>query len=239
VKYKAYIDDNYTEYYAQKTVTILSAELTVTLHANNGTDDVVSLTGDEGVELTLPKNTFTKEGNSFTGWNTQADGSGDSYSDEQSIVLSGNLDLYAQWEEDFDFTVNKYERDDENGYIAKITPGTQVNNYTSNFVLNYGYGINVETVTIDQEEVLYTGGKTTITKGLTEYRVFTNVVTGDVNGDGAINSADLLRIRQHLLNTITLNGAYARAADINYDNSINSADLLRERQHLLGTKVIE
>ena len=239
VKYKAYIDDNYTEYYAEKTVTIISAGFTITLHANNGTDDVVSLTGDEGDELTLPKNTFTKEGYNFAGWNTQADGSGNAYSDEQSIVLSENLDLYAQWEEDFDFSINKYERDDENGFIAKITPGTQVNTFTSNFVLNYGYGINVDTMVVDQEEVLYTGGKTTITKGLSEYRVFTNVVTGDVNGDGAINSADLLRIRQHLLSVITLNGAYARAADINYDNSINSADLLRERQHLLGTKVIE
>ena len=238
-KYKAYINDNYTEYYAEKTVTIISAGFTITLHANNGTDDVVSLTGDEGDELTLPKNTFAKEGYNFAGWNTQADGSGNAYSDEQLIVLSENLDLYAQWEEDFDFSINKYERDDENGFIAKITPGTQVNTFTSNFVLNYGYGINVDTMVVDQEEVLYTGGKTTITKGLSEYRVFTNVVTGDVNGDGAINSADLLRIRQHLLSMITLNGAYARAADINYDNSINSADLLRERQHLLGTKVIE
>ena len=114
-----------------------------------------------------------------------------------------------------------------------------MNDFTSNFELNYGYGIDVQTTVIDGEELLYTGGKTTITKGLAEYRVFTNVVIGDVNGDGAVNSADLLRIRQHLLGTITLKDAYARAADINYDDSINSADLLRERQHLLGTKVIE
>lgn len=239
VKYKAYINDNYTEYYAQRTVTIISAGLTVTLHANNGTEDVASLVGDEGDEVTLPKNTFTKEGNSFAGWNTQADGSGYAYSDEQTIILSENLDLYAQWEEDFDFRVNKYERDDEKGYISKIAPGTRVNDFTSNFELNYGYGIDVQTTVIDGEELLYTGGKTTITKGLVEYRVFTNVVIGDVNGDGAVNSADLLRIRQHLLGTITLKDAYARAADINYDDSINSADLLRERQHLLGTKVIE
>ena len=54
-----------------------------------------------------------------------------------------------------------------------------------------------------------------------------------------INSADLLKIRQHLLGTNILSGAYFLSSDINYDYTINSADLLRVRQHLLGTKPIE
>lgn len=65
------------------------------------------------------------------------------------------------------------------------------------------------------------------------------VVSGDTNGDGQINSADLLRVRQHLLKTIELKNEYFKASDINKDNTINSADLLRIRQHLLGMLKIE
>lgn len=51
---------------------------------------------------TLHSNAFTREGFEFVGWNTTADGSGDSYSDEQ--LMNGKessktpLTLYAQWD---------------------------------------------------------------------------------------------------------------------------------------------
>ena len=64
------------------------------------------------------------------------------------------------------------------------------------------------------------------------------IVYGDLNGDGVINSADLLKVRQHLLRTITLSGVNFNASDINNDGIINSGDLLRIRQYLLGTNPI-
>lgn len=66
---------------------------------------------------------------------------------------------------------------------------------------------------------------------------YTAVVYGDLNGDGTINSADLLKMRQHLIGTSSLSGAYLEASKL-VNSNINSADLLRLRQYLLGTQSI-
>ena len=67
---------------------------------------------------------------------------------------------------------------------------------------------------------------------------YTYIMFGDLTGDGEINSADLLKMRQYLLGSIELNGAFLGSAYLNGDDEINSADLLRIRQHLLGTDPI-
>lgn len=67
---------------------------------------------------------------------------------------------------------------------------------------------------------------------------YTYVMYGDLNGDGEINSADLLKMRQYLLGNNNLSGAFLISAYLNGDNEINSADLLRIRQHLLGSAPI-
>ena len=56
-----------------------------------------------GTKYTLFKNRFTRAGYEFAGWNTKADGSGTSYSDEYadvynwSSVNDSEITLYAQW----------------------------------------------------------------------------------------------------------------------------------------------
>ena len=67
---------------------------------------------------------------------------------------------------------------------------------------------------------------------------FIVVIYGDMSGDGVINSADLLKLRQHLLGTNQLSGAYLEAAKVTGNNNINSANLLKVRQYLLGTTTI-
>ncbi|MBQ2659023.1 MAG: BspA family leucine-rich repeat surface protein [Erysipelotrichaceae bacterium] len=53
-----------------------------------------------GLAKDLPMNTYQKEGAMFTGWNTKADGSGDSFSDGQQVknlTTEDTITLYAQW----------------------------------------------------------------------------------------------------------------------------------------------
>ena len=48
----------------------------------------------------LPANGFTRTGYQFDGWNTKADGSGQSYKDKAyvtNLATSGVTTLYAQW----------------------------------------------------------------------------------------------------------------------------------------------
>ncbi len=64
-------------------------------------------------------------------------------------------------------------------------------------------------------------------------------LVGDLNGDGLVDDRDFDAMRQHLIGTEPLEGAYLLAGDISHNNLINSGDLLQLKQHLLGIKSIE
>ena len=59
------------------------------------------------------------------------------------------------------------------------------------------------------------------------------VIVGDVNGDGAVNSVDLLRAQKHILGLEELAGPYLTAADSNRDGKVDSVDLLRTQKYIL------
>lgn len=69
---------------------------TVTFDANGGSGTIANISVEEGSEITLPKNTFTKSSYIFAGWATSADGDV-SYSDKAKITVTGNTTLYAKW----------------------------------------------------------------------------------------------------------------------------------------------
>ena len=72
----------------------------ITFYANDGSADNSAQTVTLGTATALSPNSFTRNGYTFTGWNTSADGSGTSYTDGQSVTLTNDLTLYARWKAD-------------------------------------------------------------------------------------------------------------------------------------------
>ena len=94
-----------------------TANITVDFDANGGEGTMTAWTGKPNTSIDLPKNTFTRENYTFTGWNTKADGTGKSYADGANVSFDADTTLYAQW------TQNPVITFDANG--GKGTMGTQ------------------------------------------------------------------------------------------------------------------
>ena len=131
------VDDTYTETAAASAGDIINyvngvwggeepTELTVTFEANGSTEYPVEGTmASQSVtakkDTALKANTFTREGYNFLNWNTAADGTGDSYADSETVNLTENTTLYAQWEDNHSLTKMINEKDatcTEDGYTG-------------------------------------------------------------------------------------------------------------------------
>ena len=77
---------------------IVGASDTVTFDANGGSGIIDPITGSPGSTITLPDQSgLIHAGYALTRWNTNATGSGISYSVGQGFKLAGSIVLYAQW----------------------------------------------------------------------------------------------------------------------------------------------
>ncbi len=117
---------------------------------------------------------------------------------------------------------------------AIVTPATTVKNMKEkypNCVIKKADGITID----DEKAGIPTGAKITI-NGTT----YTAVKYADSNGDGIINSGDLLKIQKHLLNVVPITDPnFISAADVTKDGTINSGDLLKIQKYLLRVSDIE
>lgn len=88
---------------------------TVTYDANGGSGETTDNTAYAlNAEAKVKANGYTRDGYTFTGWNTEPDGSGDSYKTGDQIKMTGSVILYAQW------THNSSHGDDDDKYYFAI-----------------------------------------------------------------------------------------------------------------------
>ncbi|GEM_PF-3248585 len=93
--------------YGNETITLYAIwddvkPFTIEFNSNNGTGTMSSQTMANNAYKALTANTFTRPGYTFTGWNTEPDGTGTSYNNKQTFSgykggFNGTVTLYAQW----------------------------------------------------------------------------------------------------------------------------------------------
>ena len=97
-------------------------QVKLTYDANGGAGTIDSATGAAGESVTVAENAFTRDNYTFTGWNTQADGSGTAYSAGDSFTLTEDTVLYAQWSKNAPAQVNvSYDANGGVGTMESVT----------------------------------------------------------------------------------------------------------------------
>lgn len=76
---------------------VFGTKATITYDANGGDGDNLTQDGYLEKAFTLKSEGFKKTGYALSGWNTAADGSGTGYELGETVALTGNCTLYAQW----------------------------------------------------------------------------------------------------------------------------------------------
>ena len=135
---------------------------------------------------------------------------------------------------------------------GNIISGFNHNNMTAENIKNYIttiYEIKIENYkgeTIENNQLVGTGSKikiirTTQTNNTTEtIAEYTVILYGDVNGDGKINSVDLLVLQRHILEIQTIDEIFQKAGNINKNGKKpTSVDLLLIQRHILGLQIIK
>jgi len=98
------LDDETTYFLVAASDRVEDRKYTIKYEANGGSGEMASQTILYDAEVALSKNTFSRSGYNFVAWNTKADGSGESYTDKQTVKnltteQNGVVTLYAQWQE--------------------------------------------------------------------------------------------------------------------------------------------
>lgn len=111
-------NDAHAKYSESKTIILalnIEKHYEVAFDANGGTGSMANQRFMAGTTQALTANEYTYDGRYFAGWNTEPDGSGMAYANEEIIrtdltnVGGDTVTLYAQWEEDAMHTVFKID----------------------------------------------------------------------------------------------------------------------------------
>lgn len=94
---------------------------------------------------------------------------------------------------------------------------------------------------LDDDSVIGTGYRLCIKNDSQEeiYNYYF-IIYGDVNGDGFINSLDVLVLQKYILEIKDLEGLYLKAGNISKNGNLpSSLDVLKIQKHILEIKFIE
>lgn len=100
--------------------------------------------------------------------------------------------------------------------------------------------VNNKNEILKENDLVGTGSKVRIKEHSNVLREYLILIYGDVNGDGKINSIDLLVLQRHILEIEKFEGIYLKAGNVRKDGKKpTSVDLLLIQRHILGLQIIE
>lgn len=100
--------------------------------------------------------------------------------------------------------------------------------------------VNYKNEILQDTDTVGTGTKIRIKEDGKILRQYQIIVYGDANGDGKINSVDLLVLQRHILEIDSMEEIFRKASNINKNGKKpTSVDLLLIQRHILGLQIIE
>ena len=128
-----------------------------------------------------------------------------------------------------------------NKYLSGFSVGNDIS-IISKKIMNANKDANVtiknSSGNIKSSGVIATGDKVIVTVG-NETKEYEVVIYGDVTGDGNILANDYLKIKNTIMGTATLSGAYEEAAKVNRGNKILASDYLRIKNYIMDQASIQ
>ncbi len=116
-----------------------------------------------------------------------------------------------------------------------------VDNFLQKIKTNYTVEIyNTSGEKIDGSSLIGTGSSVKILDNNALVMEYNVIMYGDVNGDGKINSIDLLLLQRHILEIKKLDGVFVKAGNVRKNGkNPNSVDCLLIQRHILGLQNLE
>lgn len=100
--------------------------------------------------------------------------------------------------------------------------------------------VNYKNEILQEKDPVGTGSKILVKEDGKVLRKYQIIIYGDANGDGKINSVDLLVIQRHILEIEPLEDIFRKASNINKNGKKpTSIDLLLIQRHILNLQLIE
>ena len=90
---------------------------------------------------------------------------------------------------------------------------------------------------VKENGIVCTGDRVVITV-LDEVKTYEVVIYGDVNGDGMIKATDYVLVKNKIMGTITLSGAYLEAADVDRNGFVKATDYVKIKNKIMGISEI-
>ena len=100
--------------------------------------------------------------------------------------------------------------------------------------------MNHQNQILKDSDMVGTGSKIRIKEDGKILRQYEIILYGDANGDGKINSVDLLVIQRHILEIEPIEEIFRKASNIHKNGKKpTSVDLLLIQRHILGMQLIQ